>query len=181
VHQCLLGISSLGEGVSFDPWLLLVHRLRAPLEATLLETPVNTDGHAIRDTFGDVDNFLNTNLSEGRSDDVRRETEVSLGDLASTGIFVVESGDERERLTPEVDLIVNRTLGKEGALTWAQFVDNKASSVLLDEPSFHLAVNVEKDLGCSGMGVGGVHSARCHLSDGHGYAIREERREVSDV
>lgn len=50
MYQCLLGISSLGrESVSGDPWFLLAHWLLAPLEVALLETPVNTDGHAVRD------------------------------------------------------------------------------------------------------------------------------------
>jgi hypothetical protein len=43
---------------------------------------------------------------------------------------------------------------------WSQSVPDEASSVLLDEPDFHLTVNEEKELGRSGMGVGGVHSAR---------------------
>lgn len=55
---------------------------------------------------------------------------------------------------------MDRTLGKEGSLTCGQLVDDKASSVLLDEPGFHIAVDEIKELGCSGMGVGGVHSTR---------------------
>jgi len=39
----------LGESVSFDPGLQLVHGLIAPLEVAFLEASVNTDGHAVRD------------------------------------------------------------------------------------------------------------------------------------
>ena len=55
---------------------------------------------------------------------------------------------------------MDRTLGEDGSLTLSQGVDDEASPVLLDETGFHISVNEEKELGRSGMGVGGVHSAR---------------------
>jgi len=161
--------------------LQLGRGLFAPLEVALLETPVDTDGQVVRDTRGDVDNLLNANISKSGGDDIRWETEESLGDLTGTGVLVVKSGDESERLTPDVDLEMDRTLGENGSLTRRQSVAHETSSVLLDEPDFHLTVNEEKELCRSGMGVGGVHSARCHLTDSHGHAIRKERGEVGDI
>jgi len=84
----------------------------------------------------------------------------SLGDLAGTGVLVVKSSDESDRFTPEVDLVMDRTLGENGSLTLSQSVDDEASSVLLNEPGFHIPVDEVKELGRSGMGMGGVHSAR---------------------
>ena len=84
----------------------------------------------------------------------------SLGDLAGTGVLVVESGNESDRLTPEVDLVMDRTLGENGSLTLGQSIDDEASSVLLDEPGFHIPIDEVKELGRSGMGMRGVHSAR---------------------
>lgn len=152
-----------------------------PLEAALLEAPVDTDGKAIRETSGEFNNFLNANISKGGSNDIRGETEESLGDLAGTRVLVVKSSDEEERFTPGVDLIMDRTLGEKGALTRSHRIDDETRSVLLDEPGFHGSIDEEKDLGRSGMGVRGVHSARRHLSDSQGDAVREERREVCDI
>ena len=84
----------------------------------------------------------------------------SLGNLAGTRVLVVKSGDESERLTAGVDLVMDGTLGENGSLTWGQGVDDEASSVLLDEPDFHVAVNEVKELGRPGMGMGGIHPAR---------------------
>jgi hypothetical protein len=84
----------------------------------------------------------------------------SLGDLTDTRVLVVESGDKSQRLTPEVDLVMDRSLGEERSLTFAHGVDDEASAVLLDEPSFHLAINDVQELGCSGVSVGAVHPAR---------------------
>ena len=84
----------------------------------------------------------------------------SLGNLTGTGVFIVKSGDESKRLTPEVDLVMDRTLGENGSLTWSQIVDDEASPVLLDEPDFHIPVDEVKELGRSGMSMGGIHSAR---------------------
>jgi len=176
-----VSISYLWEGVSFDPGLELGRGLFTPLEVTLLETPVDADGQVVRDTFGNVDNLLNTDISESGSDNIRGETEESLGNLTGTGVLVVKSGDESKRFTPSVDLEMDRTLGEDGSLTWSQSVADESSTVLLDEPDFHLTVNEVKKLSRPGMGVGGIHSARFHLSDSHGYAIRKERREVGDV
>ena len=123
----------------------------------------------------------------------------SLGDLTGTGVLVVKSGNESERLTPEVDLVMSRTLGENGSLTLSQRVDDEASPVLLDEPGFHITVGDVKELGRSGMGMGGVHSTRSsgglargserrsglkdilHLTDSHGHAVREEGREIGDT
>jgi len=155
--------------------------LIAPLEVALLETPVNTDGEAVRDTSGNGNDLFDADISKGGIDNIRWETEESLSDLASTGVLVVKSSDEEEGITPEVDLIMDRTFGEKGSLTLRHGVDDEASSVLLNEPSFHLAVNNEQELGCSGMGVGGVHSARCHLTDSHSHAIRKKCREIGDI
>jgi hypothetical protein len=87
-------------------------------------------------------------------------TLTSLGDLTGTRVLVVESGDESQRLAPEVDLVMDRSLGEERSLTCAHGVDDESSTVLLDEPGFHLAVNDVQELGSSGMGVGAVHPAR---------------------
>jgi len=96
----------------------------------------------------------------------------SLTDLIDTRVFVVKSSDESERFTPGVDLIMDRTLGENCSLTRSQGVDDESSPVLLDEPGFHIALDEIKELGRSGMGVGGVHSAR---SNG-GLANGSERR-----
>jgi hypothetical protein len=87
-------------------------------------------------------------------------TLTSLGDLADTRVLVVESSDESQRLAPEVDLVMDRTLGEERSLTCADGVEDESSTVLLDESGLHLAVNDKQELGGSGMGVGAVHSAR---------------------
>ena len=84
----------------------------------------------------------------------------SLSDLTNTGVLVVKSGNESKRFTPKVDLVMDRTLGEKGSLTLIYVVDDETSSVLLDEPSFQLAVNDVQELGRSGMGVGAVHAAR---------------------
>lgn len=84
----------------------------------------------------------------------------SLGNLTGTWVLVVKGGDESERLTAGVDLVMDGTLGENGSLTWGQSVDDEASSVLLDEPDFHVAVNEVKELGRPRMGMRGVHSAR---------------------
>jgi len=175
----LLSIS--WESISLDPGLLLGRGLLTPLEVALLETPVDTDGHVVRDTGGEGNNLLDADISKSSGDDIRWETEESLGDLASTRVLIVKSGDESERFTPGVDLVMDRTLGENGSLTWSQGVDDKASSILLDEPDLHTAVNEVKELGRPGVGVGGVHPARFHLTDSHGDAVREERREVGDI
>jgi len=178
----LLGIwCLLREGVSIDPGLLLGLGLVTPLEVALLETPINTDGKVVRDTSGEVDDLLNTDISKGGSDDIRWETEKSLGDLVNARVFVVKSSDESNWFTAEVELVVDRSLGENGSLTLTQGVDDEASAVLLDEPGVHLTVNEEQELRRSGMGVRAVHSARCHLADCQGHPVGEERREVRDV
>jgi len=83
----------------------------------------------------------------------------SLGNLTGTGVLVVKSSDESKRFTPSVDLEMDRTLGEDCSLTWSQSVADESSSVLLDEPDFHLTVNEVKELSRPGMGVGGVHPA----------------------
>jgi hypothetical protein len=57
-----------------------------------------------------------------------------LGDLTSTRVLVVKSGDESDRITPGVKLVMNGTLGEYGSLTLSQGVDDESSAVLLDEP-----------------------------------------------
>ena len=84
----------------------------------------------------------------------------SLSDLIDTRVFVVKGSDESERFTSGVDLVMDRTLGENGSLTLGQSIDDEASSVLLDEPGFHISVDEVKELGRSGMSMGGVHSAR---------------------
>jgi hypothetical protein len=170
-----------GESVSFDAGLLLGLGLFTPLEVALLETPVDTDGQVVRDTSGESDDFLNTNISKGSSDDIRWETEESLGNLVNTRILIVESRDEGDGFTAEVDLEVDRTLGENGPLALGQGVADEASTVLLNEPDLHLTVNEEQELGRSGVSVWGVHSARCHLTDSQGHAVREKGREIRDV
>jgi len=171
----------LGESVSSEPGLQLGRGLITPLEVALLKAPVDTDGHVVRDTSGEADNLLNADISESGGDDIGWETEESLGNLAGTWVLVVKSGDESERLTAGVDLVMDGTLGENGSLALSQGVGDETSSVLLDEPDFHVAINEVKELGRPGMGMGGVHSARRHLTDSHGHAIREERREVGDI
>lgn len=83
-----------------------------------------------------------------------------MGDRVNTRVLVIESSDKGDGFTPVVDLIMDGTLGEDGSLTLSQCVDDKASAVLLDEPGIHRAVNEKQELGRSGMGVGGVHSAR---------------------
>ena len=124
----------------------------------------------------------------------------SLGNLANSRVLVVKSGDKGERFTPSVDLVMDRTLGEDGSLALSHRVDDEASTVLLDKPSFHRAVNNEQELGRARMCVGRVHSTRpvCitlervprrrmrsqdlrHLTDSHGHAICKKRGEVGDI
>ena len=42
----------LGESICIDPGLLLVLALFAPLEVAFLETPIDTDGHVVRNLKG---------------------------------------------------------------------------------------------------------------------------------
>ena len=86
-----------------------------------------------------------------------------MGDLVNTRILIVKSRDEGDRFTPDVDLVMDRTLGENGSLTLSQGVADEASTILLDKPDIHLTINEEQELGRSRMGVWGVHSAR---SDG---------------
>ena len=82
----------------------------------------------------------------------------SLGDLADSRVLVVKSGDESERLTPEVDLEMDRSHWEDGSLAFGQGVDDESSSVLFDEPGFHLTVTDDvEELGRPGMGVRSVH------------------------
>lgn len=83
----------------------------------------------------------------------------SLSDLTGAGVLVVESGDEEDRITAGVDLVVDRPLREEGTLAFGQGIVDEASPVLFDESSFHLSVDEVKDLGCSGVGVRGIHAA----------------------
>jgi len=177
----LLRISSLGESVSLDPGLQLGRGLGAPLEVAFLEAPVDTDGQVVRDVTGDINNLLKADVSKSGINDIGWETEESLSDLTGTGVLVAKSGDEGERITPGVDLVMDRTLGEKGSLAWSQGVDDETSPVLFDEPCFHIALDEIKELGRSGMGVGGVHSARLHVNDSHSQAVREERGEISDI
>ena len=55
---------------------------------------------------------------------------------------------------------MDRTLGENRSLSFAQGVDHEASPVLLDESGLHITVDEEKELGRSGVGMGGVHSTR---------------------
>ena len=99
----------------------------------------------------------------------------SLGDLKGTGVLVVKSSDEGDGVTPGVDLVMDRTLGEDGSLTFSQGVDDEASPVLLDEPGFHITVDEEKELGRSGVGMGGVHSTRSKRWVSKGIGEREDR------
>lgn len=173
--------SVLGELVSIHSGLLLGLGLFTPLQVAPLETPVDADGQVVRNTSGEADNLLDTNISESGSDDIRWETEESLSDLVNTRVLIVESGDECEGFTAEVELEMDRSFGEDGSLTLGQRVSDKASTVLLDESDVHLAVDEEQEFGRSGVGVWGVHSARCHLTDSQGHAVRKEGGEVGDV
>jgi len=177
----LKGVSSSGESVSFDSGLQLERGLITPLEVALLEAPVNTDGQVVRDARGDFDDQLEADISESGIDDIRGETEESLSGLVNSGVLIVESGDESDRFTAEVELVMDRTLGENCSLTPGEGVDDKASPVLFDEPGIHLTINEEQELGRSRVGVGGVHSARCHLADSHSHTVRKESREVGDI
>ena len=106
----------------------------------------------------------------------------SLGDLTGTGVLVVKSGDESDRVTSDIDLVMDRTLGENSSLTCTQGIDDKASPVLLDEPSFHVTIGEVKDLGRSGVGMGCVHSARSKqwVNNGIGEKIGIARLTPSD-
>ena len=131
-------------------------------------------------TGGEGDDLLNTDIPKGSSDDIRWETEdykkrpisipiisrnteisklTSLSNLVNTRILIIKSRDKGDRFTAEVDLEVDRTLGENGSLTLSQGVADETSTVLLNEPDVHLTVNEEQELGRSGVGVWGVHSA----------------------
>jgi hypothetical protein len=195
--------------------LLLGRALFAPLEATCLKAPVDTNGKVVGDLekYGDTESSADARklrveltplamsttssmptsprvaatTSGGRpktnenrsisalttSRNNRIRTLTSLGDLTGTGVLVVKSSDESDRITPEVDLVMDRTLGENGSLAFTQFVDDEAGSVLLNEPGFQVAVDEEKELGRSGMGVGSVHSARSR--DGLARVLVERR------
>jgi hypothetical protein len=126
----------------------------------------------------------------------------SLGNLTDTGILVVKSGDKSKRFTSEVGLEVDRSLGEEGPLTCIHGVEDEPGPILFDEPGFDLTVNDVQELGRSGMGVRGIHSARSgewfvrvrkrrgegwalqdlrQLADSHGHPVGKERREVGDI
>ena len=51
---------------------------------------------------------------------------------------------------------MDSTLGEDGSLASGHGVADEASTVLLDEPNFYLAVDEELELGRSGVGVWGV-------------------------
>ena len=91
-------------------------------------------------TSGETDDFLNTDVPESGSDNIRWETEdwrkrsdinmshlekyrnlgtllTSLGDLVNTRVLVVKSSDEGNRFTAEVDLEMDRTLGEDVKVT----------------------------------------------------------------
>ena len=50
-------------------------------------------------------------------------------------------------------------MGEKGTLAFSQDVVDEASSILFNEPGFHLSAYEIKDLGRSGVGVRGVHAA----------------------
>lgn len=71
---------------------------------------------------------------------------------------MIEGGDKEDWFTTGVDLIVDRALRENGTLTLGQGVTNEASTVLLNKSGFHFSFDEVKDLGCSGMGMRGVHA-----------------------
>jgi len=170
-RQCVVCVS----------WLLLFHSLITPGETTFLETPVDADGQVIWDPSGKVSNLLETDVSESGLGDVRRKPEEALSDLTGTRVLVIESSDKEDWITAGVDLIVDRPMRKKGALTFGQDVVDEASTVLSNEPGFHLSAHEVKDLGCPGVCVRGVHAAWLHLADSHGNAIGEQGWEIRDV
>lgn len=83
----------------------------------------------------------------------------SLGDLGGAGVLIVESGDEENWFAAGVDLIVDRSMREQGALTCCQGVFDEASTVLFDKAGFHLSAHKVQDLGCPGVGMRSVHAA----------------------
>ena len=81
-----------------------------------------------------------------------------LSDLTGAGVLAIESGDEEDWIAAGVDLVVDRPLREEGTLAFGQGIVDETSPVLFNESSFHLSVDEVKDLGCSGVGVRGVHA-----------------------
>lgn len=125
----------------------------------------------------------------------------SLSDLVGTRVLIVKSSDEDERITSNIDLVVDGTLGEDRSLTSGQGVEDEPSAVLLDESGFHRSVHKVQKLGCSRVGVRGVHTARAeirifvrsgrmkgdkevhlrHLTDSHSHAVGEQGGEVGDA
>ena len=84
----------------------------------------------------------------------------SLSNLVYTGVFVVQSSDESERIASGVDLVVNGTLGEDRPLTRAQSIDDESSTVLFDETRFQRRpIRDEQELCRSRVGVRAVHTA----------------------
>lgn len=83
----------------------------------------------------------------------------SLSDLAGTGVLIAESGDEKDRITAGVELVVDRALREKGALTRGQGIFDKAGAVLFDKAGFHLSGYEIEELSCPGVGVWSVHTA----------------------
>ena len=83
----------------------------------------------------------------------------SLGNLASSGVLIVESGDEEDRFATGVYLVMDRPLRAKGTLTWFQGIPDEPSTVLFDEASFHLSVHEVEDFIRPWVGVRGIHAA----------------------
>ena len=123
----------------------------------------------------------------------------SLSNLASSRVFIIESGNKKDRIAAGVDLVVDRSLREERALTCSQGIFDEASTVFFDESSFHRSAHEVKDLSCPGMGVGSVHATRSithglgcvmdsimcaclpHLTNSHSNPIGEQGGEVGNV
>jgi len=155
---------------------LLVLGLFSPLEATFLKAPVDANGQVVRDlgeektqnlgegesdgcstyTNGNVNDLLETDVSESSINNIRWETEdcsdqssatirynrvppelTSLTDLGGTRILIIKSSDEEERFTSGVDLVVDRTLGEDRSLTLGHGVKDESGAALFDESGFH--------------------------------------------
>jgi len=183
---------------------LLVLGLLSPLEPAFLKAPVDTNGQVVRDlgkekktqnsgegeqdcggtyTNGNVNNLLETDVSESGIDDVGWETEdcldqssatircsrvplelTSLSDLGGTRVLIIKSSDEGERFASSIDLVVDGTLGEERSLALGHSVEDESSTTLFDETGFHRrAIHSVQELGRPRVSVRGVHTARAGM------------------
>jgi hypothetical protein len=161
------------------------HLVSALLDVALGEALVDADSQVGGDGSAELLDVLaieGAGEAEGGVDDVLVEAEEVLGDLAGTGVGLVEGRDEGGRLAVVVDLVVDGADGEDGALELLQRRRNlHGEAVLEDEAGIDGALDDSEELSGARVGVRGVDAAGSEEGDGRGDIEIGQDGEVGDV